>query len=63
MPFSLFPGPGGVDIMEGEQAAANDFLCRAEDALQHVSLSLGGSVEPDQYRGNRDRPDDGNVKL
>ena len=31
----LFPGSGGVDVMEGGQAAA------ADDGLQPVSLSLG----------------------
>ena len=51
--------------MEGGQAAANDFLCLVDDALQPVSLSLslGSLAEPDQYGGGQDGTDDGSVKL
>ena len=56
-------GPGGVQVLERRQIAANHLLCRPNDTLQSALVLGGGSSVPDGDGGGEDGLDDGGVEV
>jgi len=56
-------GPGGVQVVEGWQIAANHPLCRADETLQPALILGCGCSVPDGDGGGEDGLDDGSVEV
>ena len=56
-------GPGGVQVLERRQIAANHLLCRPNDTLQSALVLGGGSSVLDGDGGGEDGLNDGGVEL
>ena len=62
--FSCTPqGPGGVQVLDRRQIAANHLLCRPNDTLQSALVLGGGSSVPDGDEGGEDGLNDGGVEV
>ena len=56
-------GPGGMQVVEGWQIAADHPLCRADDTLQPALILGCGCGVPDGDGGGEDGLDDGGVEV
>ncbi len=56
-------GPGGIQVLERWQIAANHLLCRANDTLQSALVFGSGSSIPDGDGGGDDGLNDGGVEV
>ena len=56
-------GPGGMQVVEGWQIAADHLLCRADDPLQPALILGCGYSVPDGDGGGEDGLHDGGVEV